>query len=102
MAEVAGIKTVPHALIITDGVYSFITIRIDLRILNDQIDRLSAAYDMLPVNLILPEDEEETALMQNGKKKNLRRNDFIALAQNIGIGEKAAEKMIKSVWCEWI
>lgn len=31
---------------------------------------LSKAYDLLPVNIILPEDEEETALTLNGKKVN--------------------------------
>ena len=34
---------------------------------------LSPAYDMLPVNLIMPEDEEELALTLNGKKMNLRK-----------------------------
>ena len=32
---------------------------------------LSAAYDIVPTNLILPEDEEEMALTVNGKKKNI-------------------------------
>ena len=41
---------------------------------------LSPAYDLLPVNIIMPEDPEETALTLNGKKSNLRRKDFLALA----------------------
>ena len=34
---------------------------------------LSAAYDMLPVNIILPEDREEMALTLNGKKKKCEK-----------------------------
>ena len=57
---------------------------------------LSPAYDLLPVNLIMPEDTEETALTLNGKKSRLRREDFLKLAETIGVPEKAASKMIAS------
>lgn len=59
--------------------------------------RLSAAYDMLPVNVILPEDQEQMALTLNGKKKRLKRQDFFALAERCEITEKAAEKMIAAI-----
>ena len=55
---------------------------------------LSAAYDLLPVNLIIPEDLEETALSLNGKKNNITRNDFIVLAERCFLNKKAAENMI--------
>lgn len=55
---------------------------------------LSPAYDLLPVNLILPEDTEETALTVNGRKRNLHRNDFIKCAVTAGLNQKAAVKMI--------
>lgn len=58
---------------------------------------LSDAYDMLPVNAILPEDKEQFALTMNGKKRNLRKNDFLVFATNVGIQRAMAEKMIKSV-----
>ena len=58
---------------------------------------LSPAYDLLPVNIVMPEDEEETALTLNGKKSRLKRADFIALADKIGVNRKAAEKIMKSV-----
>ena len=51
---------------------------------------LSAAYDMLPVNIILPKDTEQMALTLNGKKRNLKRKDFLALAESLGIPEKVA------------
>ena len=55
---------------------------------------LSPAYDLLPVNVIMPEDTEEFALTMNGKKTNLRRNDFLKFAGESGIERKTAEKMI--------
>ena len=56
---------------------------------------LSPAYDLLPVNVILPEDKEETALTLNGKKQNIRRNDFLKYAETIGINKSAAVKMME-------
>ncbi len=58
---------------------------------------LSPAYDMLPVNVIMPEDTEEFALTMNGKKTHLRRKDFFAFAVAAGIPEKAAETMIRKM-----
>ena len=58
---------------------------------------LSAAYDMLPVNIVLPEDEEEVALALNGKKRNLRRKDFLAFASNCKLDGKIAENLIESI-----
>ena len=59
--------------------------------------QLSQAYDILPVNVILPEDEDELALTLNGKKRNLRKKDFLEFAQNCGIAANAAEKMMRQV-----
>ena len=58
---------------------------------------LSPAYDMLPVNVIMPEDEEQLALSLNGKKRNIRKKDFIIFAENCGIPVKSAEKIIRKV-----
>lgn len=55
---------------------------------------LSPAYDLLPVNVIMPEDSEQFALTMNGKKTNLRRNDFLQFADSCGISRTAANKMI--------
>ena len=58
---------------------------------------LSPAYDLLPVNVIMPEDKEEFALTMNGKKTHLRRNDFLLFAEAAGIPRKAAETMIRKM-----
>lgn len=58
---------------------------------------ISPAYDLVPVNLILPEDSEQTALTLNGKKRNLRKKDFMIFAAHCGISETAARKMITGV-----
>jgi len=59
---------------------------------NDYV--LSPAYDLLPVNVIMPEDNEELALTLNGKKNNIRKKDFLVFADSSGISRNAAEKMI--------
>ena len=58
---------------------------------------LSEAYDLLPVNVILPEDDEQLALTLNGKKHNIRRNDFLKFAEASGIPRDAAIKMIQKI-----
>ena len=58
---------------------------------------LSAAYDMLPVNVIMPADKEQMALTLNGKKRNLKRKDFLILAESLGIQEKVATGLIKQI-----
>ncbi|MCR5230785.1 MAG: HipA domain-containing protein [Solobacterium sp.] len=166
MAEAAGIKTVPNALMRIGGTYAYITRRIDRRknsllamedfcqlskrqtadkyrgsyescgriissyskntgidiaeffyrllfsfavgnsdmhlknfsLIEDspgsRIYGLSAAYDMLPVNVVMPADQEEMALTVNGKKKNIRKKDFLELADKLTIQNRAAVYLI--------
>lgn len=58
---------------------------------------LSPAYDLLPVNVIMPEDKEQFALAMNGKKMNIRRKDFLVFAEECGITRSSAEKMIERI-----
>ena len=58
---------------------------------------LSAAYDMLSTNVVIPADKEQLALTLNGKKQNIRRKDFLMFADTIGISERSAEKMIGTI-----
>ena len=58
---------------------------------------LSPAYDLLPVNVIIPEDTEVFALALNGKKTNIRRKDFFVFAEECEIPKTSAEKMIAKI-----
>ena len=58
---------------------------------------LSPAYDLLPTNIIIPQDPEEFALPMNGKKRNLHRKDFLLFAQSCGLTEKAALSILQTV-----
>lgn len=68
---------------------------------------LSPAYDLLPVNIIMPEDKEELALTMNGKKRNLQKIDFFVFAELCGISLKSAQNIInrlislKEVFCSY-
>jgi len=54
----------------------------------------SPAYDLLPVNIVFPDDKDETALTVNGKKRNITKKDFIKFGLNIGLPENACKKII--------
>lgn len=57
----------------------------------------SPAYDLLPVNVIVPADKEQMALTINGKKRNIRKKDFIALASSMGLADKTALGFMKRI-----
>lgn len=58
---------------------------------------LSAAYDMLSTNIVIPDDREQLALTLNGKKQNIRKKDFFIFAASLGITEKSAAKMLGKI-----
>ena len=87
-------------------VFSWITGNADMHLKNfslienmpgSRIFQLSKAYDMLPVNVIMPEDKEQMALTINGKKRNIHKKEFRKLAESYEISPKAAENMLKKI-----
>jgi serine/threonine-protein kinase HipA len=87
-------------------VFSFIIGNSDMRLKNfSLLERreelgqyvLSPAYDLLPVHVVMPEDTEEFALTMNGKKRGLRRKDFLVFVQACGIDKKPAGKMLDDI-----
>lgn len=87
-------------------VFSFVTGNSDMHLKNFSLIEtsensgeyvLSPAYDLLPVNVILPADIVQTALTLNGKKRNIRRKDFYSFSYKCGISKNSAEKMINKV-----
>ena len=85
-------------------VFSYLTGNNDMHlknfslILNNEEWLLSPAYDLLNVNLHLPEDNEETALTINGKKRKLTKSDFI----NLGLKFQLTEKQILNTFKRFI
>lgn len=57
--------------------------------------RLTPAYDMLNAVILNPKDDEELALTLNGKKKRLKRLDFISSGLTMGIEQKTIERLIQ-------
>ena len=84
-------------------VFSFVVGNSDMHLKNfslintDGQYKLSPAYDMLPVNVILPEDKEQMALTLHAKKSNIKKKEFILFAESIGISERVANNLISSV-----
>ena len=50
------------------------------------------AYDLVPVQILLPSDPEELALTLNGKKRRLTAADFAAFAANLGLAPRQYER----------
>lgn len=61
----------------------------------ENIIALSPAYDLLNVNLVFPKDQEEMALLLNGKKKNIKLRDFEALGVVLNIPDKVRDNIYK-------
>lgn len=66
-------------------------------ILKDDNWVFSPAYDLLNVQLHLPEDKEETALTIGGKKSRLTKTDFIQLGLKFSLSEKQIQNVFKRV-----
>lgn len=64
-------------------------------ILNNAEWELAPAYDLLNVQLHLPEDKEESALTIGGKKSRLTKTDFVNLGLNMGLTDKQIGNLFK-------
>lgn len=56
--------------------------------------RLTPAYDLLNAAILNPKDDEELALTLNGRKKRIKRSDFIAAGETMGIDPKTVDRLI--------
>ncbi|MDE5763250.1 MAG: HipA domain-containing protein [Bacteroidales bacterium] len=61
---------------------------------DDNVVRMTPAYDLLNAAIINPKDDEELALTLNGRKKKLQRKDFEELAKNLGIEQIVVNRLI--------
>lgn len=82
-------------------IFSYITGNNDMHlknfslVLKDENWGFAPAYDLLNVQLHLPEDQEETALTIGGKKSRLTKSDFIILGVKFGLSEKQIENVFQ-------
>ena len=96
-------------------VFSFLTGNADMHLKNFSLLEqpglgmtLSPAYDLVNTALVNPADEEEMALTLNGRKKKLKKQDFVAAMNTLKLEEKQQEnifnKMAKAMpqWLELI
>jgi serine/threonine-protein kinase HipA len=88
--------------------FSFLTGNADMHLKNFSLLEqpglgmtLSPAYDLVNTALVNPADDEELALTLNGKKKKLRKQDFVAAMNTLKIAEKQQQnifnKMMKAL-----
>lgn len=95
--------------------FSFLTGNADMHLKNFSLIEqpglgmvLSPAYDLVNTSLVNPADDEELALNLNGKKKRLKKQDFIVGMNTLKIDKKQQQnifsKMEKAVpkWMEQI
>lgn len=83
-------------------VFSWLTGNADMHLKNfslynpdDSGHMLTPAYDMLATTLVMPDDTEELALTLNGKKRKLRKADFIRSITSSGVDEKVIDNMAR-------
>jgi serine/threonine-protein kinase HipA len=96
-------------------IFSFLTGNADMHLKNFSLLEqpglgmtLSPAYDLVNTALVNPVDEEEMALTLNGRKKKLKKQDFVAAMNTLKVEEKQQanifNKMAKAMpkWQELI
>lgn len=81
--------------------FSYITLNNDMHLKNfslveEEYNRLSLAYDLLPCKMFV-DDGSDLALTLNGKDRNINKNDFLTFGMNLGINNKAVNKILNEL-----
>lgn len=92
--------------------FSFLTGNADMHLKNFSLIRqpslgsvLSPAYDLVATAMVNPDDEEELALTLNGKKRRIRKSDFIAAFNTLKLDERQQQNIfskMEKVSTKWI
>ncbi len=84
------------------NVFCFLTGNADMHLKNFSLlrtaggnIRLSPAYDLLATALLLPEDQEETALTLNGRKRRITAKDFHAFGAALRLTDRQVANALK-------
>lgn len=85
-------------------VFSWITGNSDMHLKNfSLISRvpghyvLSQAYDLVNVHLVFPEDVEELAMMLDGRKKHINKQNFVRAMTSSGLEDKPIENIFRKL-----
>lgn len=80
--------------------FSFLTGNADMHLKNFSLIRqpalgmvLSAAYDLVATAMVNPADDEDLGLTLNGKKKKIRKSDFVAAFTSAKLDTKQQENL---------
>jgi serine/threonine-protein kinase HipA len=95
--------------------FSFLTGNADMHLKNFSLLEqpglgmtLAPAYDLVNTALVNPADEEDMALTLNGKKKKLKKQDFVAAMHTLKVEEKQQQNIFNKMekafpkWMEWM
>lgn len=92
--------------------FSFLTGNADMHLKNFSLLEnlnlgmaLSPAYDLVNTALVNPADEEELALNLNGKKKKIKKQDFVVAMNTLKVDEKQQQNIFKKMeraFSKWI
>lgn len=92
--------------------FSYITGNADMHLKNFSLldhDKLgmtlSPAYDLVNTKLVNPKDDEELALTLNGKKKKIKKHDFIKAMSTLNLDNKQQENIFnkfQKAMPEWL
>ena len=95
--------------------FSFLTGNADMHLKNFSLlehpglgMRLAPSYDLVNTKLVNPGDDEELALNLNGKKRRLKKQDFVAAMDTVNLDPKQQENIFnkmekaKPTWFECI
>lgn len=84
--------------------FSFLTGNADMHLKNFSLLEqpglgmtFSPAYDLVNTALVNPTDEEEMALTLNGRKKKLKKQDFVAAMNTLNVEEKQQENIFNKM-----
>ena len=96
-------------------VFSFLTGNADMHLKNFSLIQqpglgmvLSPAYDLVATALVNPADNEEMALTLNGKKKKIKKSDFISIFNSVNLDPKQQKNIFEKMernkikWVEMI
>lgn len=81
--------------------FSFLTGNNDMHLKNFSLLKRNSEYDLCPAydlvasELVIKGDDEDLALNLNGKKKKIKRNDFVIAMKGAGLEEKVIDNIFK-------